>query len=55
MSKRPGWDAIAAVRNGRVYDGTDYDIILLNRPGPRIVQSLAEVARILNPRIFDGQ
>jgi iron complex transport system substrate-binding protein len=55
LSKRPGWDAIAAVRNGRVYDGTDYDIILLNRPGPRIVQSLAEVARILNPRIFNEQ
>lgn len=54
-SKRPGWEKIAAVRNGRVYDGTDFDIILLNRPGPRILQSLREVAALLHPGVFGEQ
>lgn len=52
VAKRPGWDAVAAVRGGRVYDGTDYDIILFNRPGPRIAQALREVARLLHPQVF---
>jgi iron complex transport system substrate-binding protein len=52
-SKRPGWERISAVRNGRVYDGTDFDIILLNRPGPRILRSLKEVAALLHPGVFD--
>ena len=52
-SKRAGWEGISAVRNGRVYDGTDFDIILLNRPGPRILRSLREVAALLHPGVFD--
>ncbi len=55
VGKRPGWDAVDAVRKGRVYDGTDFDYILLNRPGPRIVQSLKEIARLLHPGVFDEQ
>jgi len=52
-SKRPSWAGISAVRNGRVYDGTDFDIILLNRPGPRILQSLREIAALLHPGVFN--
>jgi len=52
MSKRPGWDAVAAVRNGRIYDGTDYDIIVFNRPGPRIARALREIAALLHPELF---
>jgi iron complex transport system substrate-binding protein len=52
VTKRPGWDSIAAVRTHRVYDGTDYDIILFNRPGPRIARALREIARLLHPRVF---
>ncbi|HWR98013.1 MAG TPA: ABC transporter substrate-binding protein [Candidatus Methanoperedens sp.] len=52
LAKRPGWDAVAAVRGGRVFDGTDYDIILFNRPGPRIAQALREIARLLHPQVF---
>jgi iron complex transport system substrate-binding protein len=52
-SKRPGWEKVSAVRDGRVYDGTDFDIILLNRPGPRILQSLREIAALLHPGVFD--
>ncbi len=49
VAKRPGWGDLAAVRSGRVYDGTDFDIVTLNRPGPRIVESLREVSRLLHP------
>lgn len=52
-SKRPGWDTISAVRNGRIYDGTDFDVILLNRPGPRILKALREIAILLHPGVFD--
>jgi iron complex transport system substrate-binding protein len=53
LKKRAGWSGIAAVRDGRVYDGTDFDIILLNRPSPRIVESLREVSRILHPEAWN--
>jgi len=52
LTKRPGWGGIDAVRRGKVFDGTDFDIILFNRPGPRIVQSLREIAAILHPEAF---
>jgi iron complex transport system substrate-binding protein len=52
VSKRAGWDAVAAVKNARVYDGTDYDIIVFNRPGPRITQALREIAALLHPDLF---
>lgn len=55
VSKRPGWAGIAAVRNGRVYDGTDYDLVALNRASPRVGQSLREVARLLHPERFRGR
>lgn len=52
VSKRTGWDAVAAVRGARVYDGTDFDIIAFNRPGPRIAQALREIAALLHPDLF---
>ncbi|MCS6802137.1 MAG: cobalamin-binding protein [Chloroflexota bacterium] len=47
-----GWEAVPAVRAGRVYvvDGNSY----LSRPGPRIVDSLELVAEILHPEAFAG-
>lgn len=53
LAKREGWEGLAAVRAGRVYDGTDFDIILLNRPSPRIAQSLREVSRLLQPSLWN--
>lgn len=52
VSKRPGWADIPAVKNGRVYDGTDYDMVALNRASPRVGQSLREIARLLHPELF---
>lgn len=52
LAKREGWDAVAAVQTGRVFDGTDYDIILFNRPGPRIARALREIAALLHPDLI---
>ena len=46
---RPGWDAISACREGRVHP-VDGD--LTSRPGPRIVDGLEQVARLLHPDRF---
>lgn len=46
---RPRYENLTAVQTGRVYT-IDDDII--NRPGPRIVQGLEEVARIIHPELF---
>ena len=46
----PGYAGLAAVREGRVYlvNGSDY----FSRPGPRIVDSLELMARMIHPEIF---
>jgi iron complex transport system substrate-binding protein len=50
LAARPGWEALAAVRAGRVYvaDGNQY----FNRPGPRLVDSLSILAEMLHPDRF---
>ncbi|MDW8361803.1 MAG: cobalamin-binding protein [Myxococcales bacterium] len=47
---RPPWNALRAVRTGRLFvaDGNHY----FNRPGPRLVESLEILAEILHPRRF---
>jgi iron complex transport system substrate-binding protein len=47
----PGWPKLRAVEAGEVYlaDGNQY----MNRPGPRIVESLEILAEILHPRTFE--
>ena len=49
VAARPGWDAIDAVVNGRLYP-VNPDIG--NRPGPRIVAAIEEVAALLYPELF---
>lgn len=46
VRSRPGWANLKAVRDGRIY-GVDAD--LFSRPGPRIVDALDELARLLYP------
>jgi iron complex transport system substrate-binding protein len=49
---RTGWEALPAVRAGRVYavDGNAY----YSRPGPRIVDSLELLAELIHPTHFAG-
>jgi len=48
VSARPGWDSIRAVKEGRVYP---FDDDLVSRPGPRLVDGLVELAKIIHPEI----
>ncbi len=50
LAARPEWNALKAVRNGRVYlaDGNQY----FNRPGPRVAETLEILAEILHPEVF---
>lgn len=46
VGARPGWAAVSAVKNRRVYP-IDADIV--NRPGPRIAEGMEALARALYP------
>jgi iron complex transport system substrate-binding protein len=46
VGQRTGWEAIAAVADGRVYP---FDDNLASRPGPRLVDGLEEMFRLLHP------
>jgi len=49
LAQRPGWQAIAAVKDQRV---SPIDDNLVSRPGPRIVDGLEATARIIHPELF---
>ena len=46
VALRVGWGGISAVRHGRVYDRIDEDVLF--RPGPRIVEGVALLAKLLH-------
>jgi len=46
---RPGWKTIAAVQNQRVYP---FDDNLVSRPGPRMVDGLEALVKLLHPELF---
>lgn len=50
LQEHRGWKDLKAVRNGQVFlcDGNQY----MNRPGPRLVESLQIFAEILHPELF---
>lgn len=50
LRMRPGWQGIPAIRRDRVL--TSIDPALLTRPGPRIVEGVAALARALHPEAF---
>lgn len=50
VSARGGWDVMTAVVNGDIYP---FDSNLISVPGPRLVDGLEQVARILHPDLFD--
>jgi len=49
VAARPGWENIAAVKNRQVYP---FDDNLVSRPGPRLVDGLEQLARLLHPELF---
>jgi iron complex transport system substrate-binding protein len=49
VAARPGWGAVSAVVNNRVY-GLEED--LLSRPGPRITEGMQDLAALLYPEQF---
>jgi iron complex transport system substrate-binding protein len=51
ISSRQGWNVIDAVENDRIYS---IDDDLISRYGPRIVDGLEELARLLHPELFPG-
>jgi iron complex transport system substrate-binding protein len=49
IAQRPGWENLSAVKNGNVVPFNDD---LVSRPGPRLVDALEELAKILRPELF---
>jgi iron complex transport system substrate-binding protein len=49
IAQRPGWENLSAVKNGNVVPFNDD---LVSRPGPRLVDALEELARLLRPELF---
>ncbi len=47
---RPNWQSVNAVKNDRVYT---INPDLFSRPGPRLVDALEEVAKLLHPDLFN--
>jgi len=50
VRERPGWGVIAAVRNDRIYPIDDN---LISRPGPRVIDGLEALAKIIHPELFE--
>jgi cobalamin transport system substrate-binding protein len=49
VATRPGWDGLSAVTNNQVFP---FDDNLLSRPGPRLVEGLEALAKLLHPELF---
>jgi iron complex transport system substrate-binding protein len=50
LTAQPGWDALRAVREGRVFLGDGN--ALFNRPGPRVAETLECLAEALHPGAY---
>jgi iron complex transport system substrate-binding protein len=50
VAARAGWDALSAVKDGKVFP---FDDNLISRPGPRLVDGLEELAKLLHPELFE--
>jgi iron complex transport system substrate-binding protein len=50
VAARPGWDSLAAVQEGKVFA---FDDDLVSRPGPRLVDGLEALAKLLHPDLFE--
>ena len=49
VAARPGWGGLKAVQNHQVYT---FDDDLVSRPGPRVVDGLEQLAKLIHPELF---
>ena len=50
VAARPGWDTLKAVVDGKIFP---FDDNLVSRPGPRLIDGLEALARLLHPEAFE--
>jgi iron complex transport system substrate-binding protein len=50
VKARSGWESLEAVKSGRIYP---FDDNLVSRPGPRLVDGLEGLVKLLHPELFD--
>ena len=51
ISTRPEWRTVRAVRSGRIHS---IDAKLIKRPGPGVLEGVEQLARLLQPTLFNG-
>jgi iron complex transport system substrate-binding protein len=49
VAQRPGWGRLTAVQTGKIFP---FDDNLVSRPGPRLVDGLEALAKLLHPDLF---
>ncbi len=49
VGQRPGWNALNAVKNKQVFP---FDDNLISRPGPRLIDGLEQMAKLVHPELF---
>jgi iron complex transport system substrate-binding protein len=49
VRRRPGWKTLTAIQNGQLFV---FDDNLVSRPGPRLVDGLEAMAKLLHPELF---
>jgi len=49
LAQRPGWGALNAVKNKQVFT---FDDNLISRPGPRLIDGLEQMAKLVHPELF---
>jgi iron complex transport system substrate-binding protein len=49
VGQRPGWEKLKAVTASQVYA---FDDNLVSRPGPRLVDGLEALAKLLHPELY---
>lgn len=49
VAQRPGWSALSAVKDKQVFP---FDDNLISRPGPRLIDGLEQMAKLLHPELF---
>ena len=50
IATRPGWENLSAVKNNQIFP---FDDNLVSRPGPRLVDGLEALAKLLRPGLFE--